>query len=296
MSMGEILIGTSSWADRLLVASGWYPSRVNTPQGRLEYYAEHFPLVEVDTSFYAIPAPEVTSAWAQHTPASFTFNVKAFSLFTGHSTRAGNLPPELRPAGAASERHLRRRDLSEEAYDALWARFHESLEPLSGKLGAVLLQFPPWLTCDPKGYDRILEAAQRCRPLRAAVEVRHGSWLTADTAEETLTFLATHDISYCCVDMPQGQATSVPPILLATAEPAMLRLHGRSRQWSTGDKQEKFRYAYSEEELTGWASQLRELSAEADRVHVLFNNCCAGQAQRDAATLKAMLGAEGGTR
>lgn len=287
--MGEILIGTSSWADRLLVASGWYPSGANTPQGRLEYYAEHFPLVEVDTSFYAIPAPEVTSAWAQHTPGSFTFNVKAFSLFTGHSTKAGALPPELRPAGAASEQRLRRRDLPEEAYDKLWARFHESLAPLSAKLGAVLLQFPPWLTCDPKGYDRILETVQRCRPLRTAVELRHGSWLTADTAEETLTFLAKNDISFCCVDMPQGHSTSVPPILLATAEPAMLRFHGRSRHWSTGDKQEKFRYAYSEEELTDWASQLRELSAEADRLHVLFNNCCAGQAQRDAATLKAML-------
>ena len=290
--MGEILIGTSSWADRLLLASGWYPPSATTPQARLEYYAGRFPLVEADTSFYAIPAPEVTSGWAQHTPEDFTFNVKAFSLFTGHSARAGELPPDLRPAGVASEQRLRRRDLPEDAYDRLWERFHDSLAPLAakGKLGAVLLQFPPTLTCGPRSFARILETAQRCQPLRVAVEFRHRSWFTVDNAEETLTFLAKNDLSFCCVDMPQGHIHSVPPILMATADPAMVRFHGHSKQWATGDKREKFRYAYPEEELIRWAAKLRELSTEASEVHVLFNNCCAGQAQHDAAALAAILG------
>ena len=265
---------------------------MNTPQGRLEYYAQRFGLVEVDTSFYAIPAPEVTTAWAQHTPRRFTFNVKAFSLFTGHSTRAATLPPDLRPPDAASEKRLRRRDLPDGAYDELWVRFHRSLEPLAaqGKLGTVLLQFPPWLTCGQRERERIAETARRCQPLRAAVELRHGSWFTRGNVEETLTFLAKNDISFCCVDMPQGHQSSVPPILITTAEPAMVRFHGHSEQWSTGDKQERFRYAYSRHELEHWASQLRELGTEANQVHALFNNCCAGRAQRDAATLATILG------
>lgn len=289
--MGEILIGTSSWADRLLLASGWYPQNVNTPQARLEYYARRFPLVEVDTSFYAIPPPEVTTGWAQRTPDRFTFNVKAFSLFTDHSTKAGALPPELRPAGAGSEDLLRRKDLPEGAYDALWSRFHESLAPLeaAGKLGTILLQFPPWLSCGQGERKRIAETAQRCQPLPVAVEFRNRSWFTKENVEETLTFLAKNDISFCCVDMPQGHPSSVPPILMVTAEPAMVRFHGHSRQWSTGDKRESLRYAYSQDELTRWAARLRDLSTEASQVQVLFNNCCAGQAQRDAASLASIL-------
>jgi len=290
--VGEILIGTSSWADKLLLASGWYPPGVNTSAARLAYYCQRFNLVEVDTTYYAIPAVEVTQSWVDHSPESFVFNVKAFSIFTGHTSKAANLPHELRPAGAHSDERLRRRDLSVGAYDALWARFKESLEPLAikGKLGAVLLQFPPWFKHGDKEKQRIVEAVIRCQPHRAAVELRHSSWFTAETAAQTLAMLAEHDVTFCCVDMAQGHETSVPPILIATADTAMVRFHGHSKQWATGDKQERFRYAYSEEELTAWVPRLRELSQEADQLHVLMNNCCAGQAQADAAKLAQLLG------
>lgn len=288
--MGEnytrgIRVGTSSWADRLLVASGWYPRSVNTPAGRLAHYAEHFDLVEVDTSYYAIPAVETTSAWADRTPEGFTFDVKAFSLLTGHPTPVSALPPDLRPTGARGQ--VRRRDLAPGAVDTLWDRFHEALAPLAAadRLGVVLLQFPPWLVRGEAGLRRIAETIERCRPRRVAVEVRHGSWLEPPHALDTLRFLQRRDASYVCVDMPQGHPTSVPPVVVTTAEPAVVRLHGHSSGWSTGDKQEKFRYAYGEEELSGWADRLRTLAGDAAEVHVLFNNCCAGQAQRDAARL-----------
>lgn len=290
--MGEILIGTSSWADKLLLASGWYPPGVNTSAARLAYYCQRFSLVEVDTTYYAIPAVEVTQSWVDHSPESFVFNVKAFSLFTGYASKAANLPQDLRPAGAHSDEKLRRRDLSVGAYDTLWARFKESLEPLAvkGKLGAILLQFPEWFKHGEKEKHRVVEAAIRCQPFRAAVEFRHSSWFTADTAAQTLAMLAEHDITFCCVDMPQGHETSVPPILIATADTAMVRFHGHSKQWATGGKQERFRYAYSDEELAQWAPRLRELSQEADQLQVLLNNCCAGQAQADAAKLAQLLG------
>jgi uncharacterized protein YecE (DUF72 family) len=290
--VGEILIGTSSWADKLLLASGWYPPGVNTSAARLGYYAQRFNLVEVETTYYAIPAVEVTESWVAHSPESFIFDIKAFSMFTGYSSSAANLPSDLRPAGAHSEEKLRRRDLPAAAYDTQWARFKESLEPLAvkGKLGAILLQFPPWLKQGEKEKQRIVEAAIRCQPYRAAVELSHSSWFMADTVEDTFAMLAENDIAYCCVDMAQGHETSVPPILIATADTAMVRFHGHSEQWVTGGKRERFRYAYSDEELVAWAARLRELSQEADQLHVLMNTCCAGQAQADAAKLAELLG------
>ncbi|RKN35462.1 DUF72 domain-containing protein [Micromonospora musae] len=287
--MGGIRVGTSSWADRELLASGWYPRSANTPAGRLGWYARHFPLVEVDTSYYAVPAPETTQGWVDATPDQFTFDVKAFSLFTGHPTPVAALPRDLRPAGTSDR--VRRRDLSAGAYDELWARFRAALDPIAaaGKLGAVLLQLPPWLARGAAAERRIAELARRCHPLRVGVELRHGSWFDGRAALDTVDFLRTHELSLVCVDMPQGHPSSVPPVLIATAEPAMLRFHGHSDDWATGDKREKFRYAYGERELRHWSDLLGELAGECTELHVLFNNCCAGQAQRDAERLTELL-------
>lgn len=293
--MGEIKVGTSSWADRSLLASGWYPRAVNTPAGRLAYYAERFGLVEVDTTYYALPAVETTAAWVDRTPPDFTFNVKAFSLFTSHPTALSALPKDLRPAGREDGR-VRRGDLPPGTYERLWERFREIVEPIAaaGKLGALLFQFPPWMGYGEAAKRRILDAAERCRPWRIAVEVRNGSWYDGDNATDTFGFLARHDISIVGVDMPQGYASSIPPVLLATAEPAMMRFHGHSGAWESGDKQEKFRYAYRADELADWADRLRDFARETGELHVLLNNCCAGQAQRDAARLIDLLGPEVG--
>src|SRR5687768_13100238 len=110
--MADVKVGTTSWADRRLIASGWYPREVNTPAGRLAYYSERFDLVEVDTTYHAIPAVETTAAWVDRTPPWFTFDVKAFSLFTGHPTPADALPKDLRPA----KDPVRRQDLSRSAW------------------------------------------------------------------------------------------------------------------------------------------------------------------------------------
>ena len=287
--MGEIRVGTASWADRMLLESGWYPREANTPAGRLAYYAEHFNLVEADTSFYAIPAVETTTAWVHRTPDDFLFNVKAFSLFTGHPTPVTALPRDLRPARTADR--VRPRDLSPELLDEIWDRFLDALRPLAtaGKLGVVLLQFPPWLAYGAAAKRRIAETARRCKPLRVAVELRHASWLAPSNAIDTVEFLCREDLSFVCVDMPQGHASSVPPVMIATAEPAVMRFHGRSDAWATGDKKEKFRYAYSDDELIAWADRLRELADDADQLHVIMNNCCGDQAQRDAQQLAALL-------
>src|SRR5690349_1796815 len=96
--MGQIRVGTASWTDRTLIASGWYPPEADSPEKRLRFYARQFPLVEVDATYYALPAEQTATAWAARTPAGFTFNIKAFSLFTQHPTRVAALPTDLRPA------------------------------------------------------------------------------------------------------------------------------------------------------------------------------------------------------
>ncbi|MEU5789001.1 DUF72 domain-containing protein [Micromonospora purpureochromogenes] len=288
--MGDILVGTSSWADRTLLRSGWYPRSAKTPADRLGFYARHFGLVEVDTSYYAVPAPETTAGWVEATPPGFTFDVKAFSLFTGHPTPVSMLPKDLRPAGGPAR--IRRRELPERSYEELWRRFRAALEPLAAgdRLGAVLLQFPPWLTRGEAARRRIVELARRCRPWPVAVELRHASWFEDAAAAETVTFLRDNDLGMVCVDMPQGHPSSVPPIMVATAEPAVVRFHGHSAHWEDGSKEDRFRYAYSDGELRRWAELLTDLAESAGELHVLFNNCCEGQAQRDAGRLAELLG------
>jgi uncharacterized protein YecE (DUF72 family) len=96
--MAQVRVGTASWTDRTLIESGWYPPEASTPEKRLRYYAHQFDLVEVDATYYALPSRHAAEAWAARTPAGFTFNVKAFSLFTQHPTQVAALPADLRQA------------------------------------------------------------------------------------------------------------------------------------------------------------------------------------------------------
>ncbi|EWM63946.1 MULTISPECIES: DUF72 domain-containing protein [Micromonospora] len=289
--MGEIKVGTASWTDRTLLDSGWYPDSADTPERRLSYYARQFPLVEVDATYYSPPAERTARLWAERTPAGFTFNVKAFSLLTGHPTRVSALYKDLRPD--TDKRNVYPDDLPAQAYEEVWTRFLSALDPLvdAGKLGALLFQFPPWFTIKRDNKQYLLEVARRCAPLRPVFEFRHASWFDGDNAEETLGFLREHALPFVCVDMPQGHKSSVPPVLAATADLAMVRFHGHSDKWTSKDIHEKFGYDYSKRELRDWAPKLRELAGEAEQTHVLMNNCYRDYAQRNATTLADLLDA-----
>jgi uncharacterized protein YecE (DUF72 family) len=142
--MGEILVGTASWTDKTLLQSGWYPPDATTPEERLRYYAIQFPLVEVDSTYYALPAEETARLWARRTPQSFTFDVKAFSLLTCHPTRPAALPKDLRAESDLGKKNLYVRDLDPARVEQVWDRFVSGLLPLSeaDKFGAALFQFP----------------------------------------------------------------------------------------------------------------------------------------------------------
>jgi uncharacterized protein YecE (DUF72 family) len=289
-SRGKILVGTASWTDKTLLASGWYPAEADTPEKRLAHYATRYPLVEVDSTYYSPPAESNAALWAERTPAGFQFNIKAFSLLTGHPTKVSAIYKDLRPE--TEKRNVYPSDLPPATIDAVWERFLSALGPLtgSGKLGTVLFQFPPWFTIRRSNKQYLLEVAKRCSPLKVAVELRHESWFDGDNQDETLDFLRRHDLPYVAVDMPQGHKSSIPPVLAATADLAVVRFHGHSDKWTSKDIYEKFGYRYSTAELTDWAPKLQALAGQVKQLDVLMNNCYSDYAQRNATELQDMLG------
>jgi len=286
-----IQVGTASWTDKTLLASGWYPDGADSAEARLAYYATQFPLVEVDSTYYSPPSEQTAALWAQRTPDGFTFNIKAFSLLTGHPTKVSAIYKDLRPE--TEKRNLYPADVPPATYDQIWERFLSALAPLvdARKLGVVLFQFPPWFTIRRSNKQYLLEVAKRCSPLPVAIELRHKSWFDGDNRDETLEFLREHHLPFVCVDMPQGHTSSIPPVLAATSdELAVVRFHGHSDKWTSKDIYEKFGYRYSAKELKDWAPKLRQLSTETARTHVLMNNCYSDYAQSNAAELISVLG------
>jgi uncharacterized protein YecE (DUF72 family) len=288
--VGQILVGTASWTDKSLLASGWYPSGASSAEDRLRHYATQFPLVEVDSTYYFPPSENNSKLWAERTPKDFTFNIKAFSLLTQHPTRANALYKDLsRPEG---KDRLYPKDLEPKVIDEVWDRFLEALRPLdeAGKLGAVLFQFPPWFTIARKNKDYVLECARRAAPYKILVEFRHASWMIPDNQAETIEFLEGHGLPYVCVDMPQGFKSSIPPVTAATADLAAMRFHGHNdAEWESGSVQKRFKYLYSEKELKAWVPRIEDMAEEAEETHVLMNNCYRDYAQRNAKELAELL-------
>lgn len=287
--MGRIRVGTASWTDKTLLDSGWYPRDMNTPEKRLEFYSSQFPIVEVDATYYAPPAEQTAALWAARTPPDFIFNIKAFSLLTGHPTKVSALYKDIRPS--TDKANVYPKDLEPQVYEEVWTRFLSALDPLveAKKLGVLLFQFPPWFTIRKSNKEYILEVQKRCAPLRIAVEFRHASWFEGTNSEETLEFLRKHRLPFVCVDMPQGHKSSIPPVVEATADLAMVRFHGHSDKWTSKNIHEKFGYDYSPRELKHWAPRLRKLAEGTKETHVLMNNCYTDFAQRNAQQLLGFL-------
>ncbi|MGW6025444.1 DUF72 domain-containing protein [Streptomyces sp. NPDC055099] len=284
--MGDILVGTCSWTDPALVRSGWYPKGRRDAEGRLRYYAERFPVVEVDSTYYALPGERNSHLWADRTPDTFTFDVKAFSLLTGHPTRPAALPGDLREGGQADAR-------DPGLLDEVWKRFAAGIEPLrqAGRLGSVLFQFPPWLRPGERAAEVLALTARRTQGWPVAVEFRHPDWWRAEQAEATRSLLAGHGMAAVGVDMNQALPSSLPPGAPVTSPRlSVVRFHGRSTAWGQGSKEDRFRYAYADDELAEWIPRLRALAEQTEQVHVLFNNCCADAAVRAAEAMARLLG------
>lgn len=287
--MGEIRVGTCSWTDKALVSSGWYPAGHRDAEGRLRHYATRFPVAEVDSTYYGMPSTRNSVLWADRTPDGFRFNVKAFSLLTGHPTPPSALPAELRPALAGQRG---RGGTDPGLLDEVWDRFSGALEPLrrADRLGTLLFQFPRQLAPGRPAAAFLRQCRERTAGWPLAVEFRHPGWWRAEYLAGTTALLTELDATAVAVDMVQTLPTSVPPIArVTTPRLAMVRFHGRSSAWGTGSKEERFRHSYTPAELSEWMPSLRTMAEQAKEVHVLFNNCCADAAVNAAQSMRHLL-------
>jgi len=232
--MSNVLVGTSSWTDKTLIESGkFYPRTATTPEERLRFYAGQFPIVEIDSSYYGLPTEENAQRWVDRTPPGFVFNIKAYRLFTLHQTPVVSLPTELRQAlGPVSKKNVYEKDVPEEIKRELWTSFRHVLEILrgAGKLGAVHMQFAPWVAFHPENFDHI----EHCRAMLAgfniAVEFRNGTWFNTERhMARTLQFARDNGLVNVIVDEPKGIANTIPAVWEVTnPNLAVVRLHGRN--------------------------------------------------------------------
>jgi len=291
-SGARILIGIASWTDPSMTAPGvFYPSDAGTPEGRLKYYSSRFPMVEVDSTYYAIPSRRMATLWVDRTPDGFTFNVKAHALMTGQPSEVNRLPKELRealPANLATKPRVYASELPGEIRDAVWAMFLDALEPLrdTGRLGAILLQYPRWVVPSRSNAELIASARSRLAGWRAAVEFRNRGWFEDRIRARTFDLLRNNGLSYVCVDSPPGFQSSVPAMAETTERSlAVVRFHGRNTDnWEAKLRvtSQRFRYLYSEEQLRGWLPMISAISEQAEEVHLVFNNCYGNYATTNA--------------
>jgi uncharacterized protein YecE (DUF72 family) len=293
-----IRIGTCSWAEKTLIASGeFYTQKSASAEERLKYYASFFDTVEVDSTYYALPAASTTKLWSERTPDNFIFHIKAYGALTGHGIDPKTLPKDLREALPTAEKEKSTTYLKEpELLRAVSGRFVESLVPLqtTGKLGLIVFQFPPWFAYRTSNLDFVLGCRERMGDLPLAVEFRHGSWLTAARAATVFAFLRENGITHITADEPQyGSLVTVPFIPEATTGIAYFRLHGRNREtWLKRGIETSLRYAYlySDDELVELAAPAKALNAKTRMTFVMFNNCHGGFAVRNAIRMKELLG------
>ncbi|MFO7676158.1 MAG: DUF72 domain-containing protein [bacterium] len=263
-----VTVGTSgfSFADWV---GPVYPAR--TPKTRmLEYYerALGFDAVELNYTYYSMPAARTMDQLIAKTGAGFTFAVRSHQDMT-HNIWADDKRRELRDVGPA------------------FARFCEGVRPLaeSGRLGCVLVQLPSFFWPGPANADYLRRLPDRLPGLELVVEFRNKAWLR----DETWQLLAERGLGYCVVDEPQ-----LPRLLpfdpRRTSGTGYFRFHGRNQAWFTASREERYNYLYSADELRGFVEPVKAVSAGAQRTFLFFNNCHAGAAARNALLMKQMLG------
>lgn len=266
-----IKIGLTGWGD--------HPSLYNettTSRDKLFDYSGHFPIVELDTSFYAIPQLSNVEKWVKETPDNFQFVVKAYQGMTGH----------LRDENPFSTRQ------------EMFETFRTSIERFqqAGKLAMVLVQFPPWFDCQAKNVQYIRYMKQQLQQFPIAIEFRNQTWYRNERQQQTLEFLQQEQLIHTICDEPQAGIGSVPFVSEVTATKALIRIHGRNLYgWRNSGATENWRkvrflYDYNEEELTALAKEIKEIETKTEEVYVLFNNNSGHHAAKNAFTLQQLLG------
>lgn len=259
-----ITIGLTGWSDHDLL--------IEKQSQKLEDYAKHFPLVEMDTSFYAIPPEKNIHSWIDKTPDRFQFFPKAYKAMTMHS------------------------DVIEDfdSYEEMFHVFKTTFNPMiaRGKVYAFLFQFPPNFDCQAGHVNYLRFVRQQMEHLPVAVEFRNPTWFEDQYREQTLQFLEEMEFIHVIVDQPQTENNSVPFIPEVTnKKTSIYRLHGRNFSGWSGESDKYWRdvrtlWDYSDAELDEIAHVAKTLDKKAKSVAVIFNNISGGHAAKNAKTLQ----------
>lgn len=262
---------------------------------RLGWYAQHFEMVEVNSTFYSVPDVRTVERWCAATPDPFTFDVKLHQIFSFHSTPAKLLPPELQRIAQTDMKG--RVTVSPSLRDALLKIFLQRISILqgNGKLGALLLQLSPAFS--PRKHDlaELEPLIEQVANYPLAIELRNRNWLVGEKLGTTIDFLQRHRAAFVNVDAPMADHFSIVPSELneiTNSNFTYLRLHGRdARAYLTGKTvAARFNYDYSDQEITEIARRSEKLAGEANDVHVVFNNNNLDYAPRAAVRLRRVLG------
>ncbi|NOU95030.1 DUF72 domain-containing protein [Paenibacillus sp. LMG 31456] len=267
-----IYIGLAGWGDH----DGLYEKGSVKPEDKLKIYSRHFSIVEVDSSFYAVLQEKTFSRWVNETTQNFSFIVKAYQGMTGHLRGKNPFPDD----------------------DSMYKAFCESIRPVleSGKLKAVLFQYPPWFDCSRGNVDILRGVRERMRSYPVALEFRNQSWFAEDTREKTLAFMAREQWIHSICDEPQAGMGSVPAVLTPTSpKQTLVRMHGRNVSgWNQNGnpnwRETRYLYRYNQQELSEWRDNLYRLSEQTEEVSVIFNNNSGGDAAENAKELMKLLG------
>jgi uncharacterized protein YecE (DUF72 family) len=288
----KILVGTASWSDPGFVER-WYPKKM--PAGeRLAWYAQHFELVEVNSTFYSVPESRMVERWCAATPDDFTFDVKLHQLFSFHSTPAKLLPPDLQRCAETDGRGNVKS--TAELQEALLKSFLRATSILrkAGKLGVLLLQLSPAFS--PRKYQlvELKPLIEALGDYDLAIEFRNRNWAVGNQLESTIDFLRRHRVIFVNVDTPASDHFTVMPSdvdEVTNPNAAYLRLHGRNaKAYITGKTvATRFNYDYSETEIAEVAKRSKNLAEEAREAHVIFNNNNLDYAPRAALGLRKAL-------
>ena len=289
----KILIGTASWSDPGFVKR-WYPEKL--PAGdRLPWYAQHFELVEVNSTFYSVPEPRMVEHWCAVTPGDFTFDVKLHQLFSFHSTPAKLLPPDLQSrAETDAKGRVKPTPGMQEALLRIFLRGMTTLRG-AGKLGALLLQLSPAFSPRKHELSELEPLIQMLTDYELAIEFRNRNWVLGDQLQTTIDFVRTHRTIFVNVDAPASDHFTVMPSdvdEVTNENLAYLRLHGRNaKAYVTGKTvAARFDYDYSDKEIAEIRKRSEKLARDAGELHVIFNNNNLDYAPRAALRLRKALG------
>lgn len=270
----EIYVGTAGWSYK-----DWqgivYPEQTKRSQHPLEYFAQFFDLVEINTSFYGHIKPEWGKLWSRKAVAvnpRFMFTAKLDRAFT-HSPVAVVQSTSAETINANPEDEA----LAKAGLDSLMEE---------GRLGALLIQFPISFKNTNENRDYLNTLLERFAAYPRVVEVRHSSWEN----EGILRYFGEKGIAFCNIDQPV-LGKSLRGTEHVTSEIGYVRLHGRNYdQWFQSDnRDDRYNYLYTEKELQGWKQKITTIAAKAEKTFVVANNHFRGQAAVNALQLKSLL-------